>query len=269
MNPINPNQVVVHHASDQLGRRRFLAGAASLVIVSPSALAMTPFVAVVLPTVLAGLLSLLGVRWQLRQEEARHQHEAVLSVANLRVAQAQLLQQEMNQRQQDRFQALQLLLNHSEEARRRFEQSNLHLVESVAVDQTGGGSNLVLSGNADGTGTRLGLVNGRLAVERNGVGSYLDNQFAYDLGVHSHMAGDPLPLAVSGLIRDMDRSLSRHLMTRAAQAWNIDDKAVDEQYSLAGYRMYSRASHPKSHPDLRAVMLLPKHSGAAMQYAYV
>jgi hypothetical protein len=255
--------------SDRVGRRRILAGAACLALAPPSALAISPFVAVVLPTVLAGLLSLLGVRWQLRQEEARHQHEAAMSVANLRIAQAQLWQQETSQRQQDRYQALQLLLNHSEEARRRFELTHLHLVESVAIDRTGSGSNLVLSGNADGAGTRMGLVNGRLAAERNGAGSYLDNQFAFDLGVHSHMAGDPLPVAVSGLIRDMDKSLSRHLMSRAAQAWNTDEKAVDEHYSLAGYRMYSRASHPKGQPDLRAVMLLPKRSGAAMQYAYV
>lgn len=269
MIPLKPKMLLAHNVEDQLCRRRLLVGVASMVIAPPSALAISPFVAMVLPTVLAGLLSLLGVRWQLRQEEARHQHEAALSVANLRIAQAQLLQQEESQRRQDRFQALQLLLSHSEEARRRFEMTNLHLVESVAIDQAGGGSNVVLSSNADSAGTRMGLLNGRLAVERNGVGSYLDNQFAYDLGVHSHTTGDPLPVAVSGLIRDMDRSLSRYLMNRAAQAWNTDDKALDEQYSLAGYRVYSRAAQPKGQPDLRAVMLLPKRSGAAMQYAYV
>lgn len=269
MNATSPHRAHTHQEKHLFSRRTLLTGAAAAAIVPPGALAISPFVAVVLPTVLAGLMSLLGVRWQLRQEEARQQSDAALSLANLRIAQAQLLQQEESQRRQDHLQALQLLLSHSEEARRRFETANLHLVESVAIDRKGVGSNLALSGNADGAGTRMGLVSGRLAAERNGVGSYLDNQFAYDLGVHSHTSGDPIPVAVTGFIRDMDRNFSRHLISRAASAWSTDEKTLNEYYALAGYRMYSRATHPKGQPDLRAVMLLPKLSGSTMQYAYV
>ncbi|MEQ1805308.1 MAG: hypothetical protein ABL900_08010 [Burkholderiaceae bacterium] len=250
-----------------LKRRTVLAGAAGMACL-PTANAMAPVLAIVLPTVLAGALSLLGIRWQLEREAQRHQKELQLGLANLQLAQAQLAQQHNAALRQERLAVLQALINHSEVAGQVFVSQNLHLLQSIAADiGTTTPSTRAMSEDIDGAGTRLGLVRGCLAVERAGQGALLDNQIALDLG-DTVSAGDPLAVAVSGMQRDLNEKLAAHLKQSAAVQWQMPVEQIESRYALAGVRAYSRARQPRGNPDLQAALFVPRQKGQPVRYAY-
>lgn len=253
----SPNRGASH------SRRALLfACAATVATTGRPAHALSPVVALILPTLIAGGLSLLGIRRQV-EADARRQE------AELRMAHDQLAFQRESMLRQERIAVVQALMSHQEALGSLPVDQRLNLLQGIAIDlHAQRPATRVLSENIDGMGTRLGLVRGCLAVERAGQGSLVDNQVALDLGADALDAGNALAVAVSGVQRDLNSRLADELAQAASEQWGRPRAEVDSRFALAGVRHYSRARQPRGNPDVRAAMFIPREGRQVVRYAY-
>jgi len=273
-------------------RRNFIASAAALALPAGMRQTMAPLAATgavflagranalslllltILPTVAAGLLGLLGIRMQLRQEEARRLEDRASSREQLRFEHARLQQQINMAARSDRIAIATTLLQMDEDLRKTFVSANLGWLQSVVVDRETkmAAHGTVLSENFDGIGTRVGFDQGRLVVERGGQNALLNNQVAADVATYmSDGRGGqiPVPVAVEGVIRDLNKGMTRAHQQLFAVQQGISADEAEKQWSLAGEQRYSRARRPRGAPDILVATFLPRKPGASVRNAYV
>jgi len=272
-------------------RRNFIASAAALALpvgmrqtmaplaatgagfVAGRADAMSLLLLTILPTVAAGLLGLLGIRMQLRQEEARRLEDRASSREQLRLEHARLQQQINMAARSDRIAIATTLLQMDEDLRKTFVSANLGWLQSVVVDRETkiAAHGTILSENFDGIGTRVGFDQGRLIVERGGQNALLNNQVAADVATYiSDGRGGqiPVPVAVEGVIRELNEDMTRAHQQRFAVQQGISADEAEKQWSLAGEQRYSRARRPRGSPDILVATFLPRKPGASVRNAY-
>lgn len=257
------------NGNDGVRRRQVLAGALVMGTIGP-ALAIAPAVAIIVPSLLAGVLAIVGIKYQLDQVERHHAEQMRLSEANLVLAQQQLLSQHQLALRQERVSILTALLGKHEKFAEQYLDRNLALLHSIGVDSDGREANSVLSENADGGGTRIGLVRGRIALERGAYGGVVNNQIAVDLMLPSTEAGDPLPMPVQGMLRDLNRPSSMEYMARFADQQGFASvDAAEQKWSLAGTQGFSRARNPTAAgADLQAALFVPRRTKGVARYSY-
>ena len=259
-----------------VGMRQTMAllAATGAVFVSDRANALSPLFFYIAPSVAAGLLGLLGIRMQLRQEEARRLEDQASSREQLRLEHARLQQQMSMAARSDRIAIATTLLQMDEELRKTFISANLGWLQSVVVDRETkmAAHGTVLSENFDGIGTRVGFDQGRLVVERGGQNALLNNQVAADVATYmSDGRGGqiPVPVAVEGVIRELNEGMTRAHQQRFAVQQGISADEAEKQWSLAGEQRYSRARRPRGAPDILVATFLPRKPGASVRNAYV
>lgn len=251
-------------------RRREMLGIAAGCMINSRANAIALIWGFVLPSAVAGLFAMMGIREQALRDAKRHQDDLQLGKANLQLAREQLLLQKETMLRQERMQVLQALLSHGEISGEISVGQGVRLAQTIIANLNASSpSTRVLSENLDGAGTRVGLVDGCLAVERAGHGSMIDNSLAVDLGMHATDRKDPLAVATSAFQRDLNDKLAKHLFEVAGLQWHMPADAVEKQYSIAGTRLYSRARQPRGNPDIQAALFVARKKGEPVRYAYI
>ena len=231
------------------------------------ALAISPILLLVGPTLLAGILGIIGISIQVDQADRQHAEQMRLNDANLQIAQQQLLSQNRLALRQEKLAILTALLGRSDKFAEQFIENNLVLAQNIALDPDLRPANGVLTENGDGYGTRIGLHRGLLAMERGGPGVTMNNQNAIDLAAYTE---DAMPLPVTGMVRDLNRKMALSMKERFAAENRIMTVAdVDQEWSLAGIQQFSRATNPRGRPDIQAAAFLPRVQGRRVKYAYM
>lgn len=246
-------------------RRQLVMGILAL-STGPS-LAIAPTLLLIGPTLLAGILGIIGINMQVNQADRQHAEQMRLNDANLQLAHEQLLSQNRLALRQEKLAILTALLGRSDKFAEQFIGNNFVLAQNIALEPDRRPANGVLTENGDGHGTRIGLHRGLLAMERGGEGDTINNQNAIDLAAY---AEDAIPLPVTGMVRDLNQKMAISMREFFARENGIMTLAeVDREWALAGFQQFSRAINPRGRPDIQAATFLPRVQGRHVKYAYM
>lgn len=260
----SPPRLGAGHAC-RISRRGAIAAVAAGLLPTP-AFAAAPLLLMVLPSIAAGVLALLGVRQQLGFERERHASDRDLSREAL-VLERQRLAIDWHAAQRgQRVALLTTLLQLDEDFRRSAVEQ---LMGHVAVDRAQRHPvTALLAEDLDGRGSRVGLRHGHLAVQRGDDGGWIDNQLLVDLAdAPGADPADPLPVPVTGFVRDLNRQMTTAHQERFAQSLRTTVDDVRRHWVLAGERRLSRARRPSGHPDTVAAAFMPAQGNGAARYA--
>lgn len=256
----------------RISRRRAVVACASTLaggVVPGQAQALADIVLVLLPALLPGLIALLGIDRQEAGAQRRHDQQLALELRRLDHEQRMLeVQQRADQRRFElelansrRDGALALLQLLATSGQRYGESVFDRAVLSMLVDDITGrpvGSAL-LSENADHQGTRVGIVQGHVAVERTSHGAYLTPGAMQYFAASDRLRSGVIPVPTTGLRRDLSSQLRDTYSEHFARELGLPNRqAVEEAYFVVGDRLYSSAKRPKGRADLVEVAFHPK-----------
>ncbi|NRF71528.1 hypothetical protein HLB44_31525 [Aquincola sp. S2] len=219
-----------------------------------------------LPSIATGVLALLGLRQQLAVERERHDSDRDRSREALMLERQRLAMDWQAAQRNQRVTLLTTLLQFDEDFRRSAIEQ---LMGNVAVDRAHRHPvTALLADDLDGRGSRVGLRHGHLAVQRGDDGGWIDNQLLVDLARTPNAdAEDPLPVPVTGFVRDLNRQMTNAHQERFAQSMRTTVDDVRRNWVLAGERKLSRARRPSGHPDTVAAAFMPAKGNGAARYA--
>lgn len=256
-------------------RRAIVLGATTMVITPASALSV--LLALIAAPVAAGLIGYIGNREQLKASARQHQDLLEHQRVTLELERDRLRQQVASETTQMRLREYEMrmnvllaAMNHSQyEKLAQVQIQGILTQQHQAFDVHHQPASALLAENIDRCGTRLGLSDGVLAIERARTAARVNNQNALDMGSRAREAGEPVPVPVSGRLFDADARLSAMLREKFAREQGLHPQRVERDYTLAAVQAFSRARTPRAGgPDVYTAAFTPRN-GDETQYTYL